>query len=40
MNCVDYAAEQFDGNLQFNSNTLTNVLYDNIYKLLGNKLNE
>lgn len=40
MNCVDYASEQFGENLQFNSETLTNVLYDNLYKLLGDKFNE
>ena len=39
-NCVDYAAEQFHDNLQFNTEVLTNVLYDNIYKILGEKFEE
>ena len=37
---VQFANEQFGENLKFNSETLTNVLYDNIYKLIGDKLNE
>lgn len=40
MNCVDFASQQFESNLKFNAQTLTDVLYDNIYKLLGDKLNE
>ena len=40
MNCVDYASDQFGENLQFNSETLTNVLYDNIYKILGDNFEE
>ena len=36
-NNVAYAGEQFGENLRFNSETLTNVLYDNIKKLLGEK---
>ena len=39
-NNVEYAASQFGENLQFNSEVLTNVLYDNIYDLLGEKLEE
>lgn len=39
-NCVDYASDQFSENLQFNSETLTNVLYDNLYDLLGEKFEE
>lgn len=39
-NNVAYAGEQFGENLRFNSETLTNVLYDNIYKLLGEKFEE
>lgn len=39
-NNVNYAGEQFSENLKFNSETLTNVLYDNIYKLLGEKFEE
>lgn len=39
-NNVAYAGEQFGENLRFNSEILTNVLYDNIYKLLGEKFNE
>ena len=39
-NCVDYAAGQFSENLSFNSEVLTNVLYDNIYDLLGDKFEE
>ena len=39
-NCVDYAAQQFHENLQFNTEVLTNVLYDNIYKILGDKFEE
>lgn len=35
---VGYAGEQFGENLRFNSETLTNVLYDNIYDLLEEKL--
>lgn len=34
-NNVAYAGEQFGENLRFNSETLTNVLYDNIRKLIG-----
>lgn len=37
---VAYAGDQFNDNLRFNSETLTNVLYDNIYKLLGEKFEE
>lgn len=37
---VAYAGGQFAENLRFNSETLTNVLYDNIYKLLGEKFDE
>ena len=37
---VQFANEQFGENLKFNSETLANVLYDNIYKLIGDKLNE
>jgi hypothetical protein len=36
-NNVAYAGEQFGENLRFNGETLTNVLYDNIKKLLGDK---
>ena len=32
-----YAGEQFGENLRFNSEVLTNVLYDNIKKLVGDK---
>ena len=39
-NCVEKAKEQFTDNLDFNSETLTNVLYDNIYKLLGDSFNQ
>ena len=39
-NNVAYAGEQFGENLRFNSETLTNVLYDNIYKLLQEKFEE
>jgi hypothetical protein len=39
-NNVEYAGEQFSENLRFNSKVLTNVLYDNIYKLLGEKFQE
>ena len=39
-NNVSYAGEQFGENLRFNSEVLTNVLYDNIYKLLGDKFEE
>ena len=39
-NNVEYAGEQFSKNLRFNSKVLTNVLYDNIYKLLGEKFQE
>lgn len=39
-NNVQFAGEQFGENLRFNSETLTNVLYDNIYKLLGEKFKE
>ena len=34
-NNVAYAGEQFGENLRFNSEVLTNVLYDNIRKLIG-----
>ena len=34
-NNVAYAGEQFGENLRFNSEVLTNVLYDNIRKLVG-----
>ena len=37
---VALAGERFGENLRFNSETLTNVLYDNICKLLGEKFNE
>lgn len=37
---VSYAGDQFSDNLKFNSEVLTNVLYDNLYKLLGDKFNE
>ena len=36
-NNVAYAGEQFGKNLRFNSEVLTNVLYDNIKKLVGDK---
>lgn len=36
-NNVAYAGEQFGENLRFNSEILTNVLYDNIKKLVGEK---
>lgn len=36
-NNVAYAGEQFGENLRVNSETLTNVLYDNIKKLVGDK---
>lgn len=39
-NNVSYAGDQFGENLRFNSETLTNVLYDNIFKLLGEKFEE
>lgn len=39
-NNVKHAGEQFGENLRFNSEVLTNVLYDNIYDLLGDKFNE
>ena len=39
-NNVAYAGEQFGENLRFNSEVLTNVLYDNIRKVLGDKFNE
>lgn len=39
-NNVGFAGEQFGENLRFNSEVLTNVLYDNIYDLLGDKLEE
>ena len=39
-NNVEYAGEQFSENLRFNSKVLTDVLYDNIYKLLGEKFQE
>ena len=34
-NNVAYSGEQFGENLRFNSEVLTNVLYDNIRKLIG-----
>lgn len=39
-NNVSYAGEQFGDNLRFSSETLTNVLYDNIYSLLEEKFDE
>lgn len=39
-NNVSYAGEQFSDNLRFSSETLTNVLYDNIYSLLEEKFDE
>ena len=39
-NNVSLAGGKFGDNLKFNEKTLTNVLYDNIYKLLGDKFNE
>jgi hypothetical protein len=39
-NNVRYAGDQFGENLRFNSKVLTNVLYDNIYDLLGEKFEE
>ena len=39
-NSVDYCGDQFGENLRFNSEVLTNVLYDNIYKILGEKFND
>lgn len=39
-NNVAYAGEQFGDNLRFNSEVLTNVLYDNIKKLIGDKVVE
>ena len=39
-NNVAYAGEQFGENLRFNSEVLTNVLYDNIRKLIGDKVEE
>lgn len=37
---VGKVKDQFGENLKFNSETLTNVLYDNIYKLLGDKFKD
>lgn len=37
-NNVAYAGEQFGENLRFNSEVLTNVLYDNIKKVLEEKI--
>ena len=39
-NNVSYAGEQLSDNLRFSSETLTNVLYDNIYSLLEEKFDE
>lgn len=39
-NNVSFVGDLFGENLRFNSETLTNVLYDNIYKLLGEKFEE
>ena len=39
-NNVAFAGEQFSENLRFNSEVLTDVLYDNIYKLLQDKFEE
>ena len=34
---VDYAGDQFSDNLRFNNYVLTDILYDNLYYLLGEK---
>lgn len=39
-NNVSYAGTQFTENLKFNSETLANVLYDNIYTILGEKVED
>lgn len=39
-NNVKFAEQQFISNLKINSETLAEVLYDNIFKILGDKLNE
>ena len=39
-NSVGFAGDVFGENLRFNSEVLTNVLYDNIYRLLGDKIEE
>lgn len=37
---VRFAGEQFSENLRFNGEVLTNVLYENIYKILGDEFEE
>ena len=39
-NTVALAGDQFSENLKFDSETLTNVLYDNLHKLLSEKFND
>lgn len=39
-NNVDFATRQFKDNLECNKTVLTNVLYDNIFQLIGSKLEE
>ena len=39
-NNVNYVGEQFEQNLLTNNKVLTDILYDNIYKLLGDKFDE
>ena len=39
-NNVAFVGEQFGENLRFNSEVLTDVLYDNLYKLIGDKIEE
>lgn len=39
-NNVDYAGAEFSKNLRFSTDTLTDILYDNIYYLLGEKFKE
>ena len=37
---ISYAGEQFGDNLKYNQKVLADVLYDNLFDLLSNKLNE
>ena len=39
-NNVEFAQEQFGENLLVNSEVLTNVLYDNLYKLVGERIEQ
>ena len=39
-NTISYAGEQFGDNLKYNQKVLADVLYDNLFDLLSNKLNE